>query len=167
MRNLFMVSLMTILLLMGCSSNPVPTKDQVLEIISAYNKAKYELNDKDLSIQDKQELYPVINDRAKPYLTEDNYKTFTANREGWVTVEEAKLNQIVKVKDITIDKIVETDDKKAINVDYKLTISISAKEDTTQTKDHSFAAQVTITKENDSLKISRHWESLNAGDLGL
>lgn len=54
-----------------------------------------------------------------------------------------------------------------MNVDYQLTISISAKEDPTQTKDHSFAAQLTITKENDSLKISRHWESLNAGDLGL
>ncbi|MEJ8544275.1 hypothetical protein [Brevibacillus borstelensis] len=161
---LFTAVILSVLLLCGCSQ--APSEQEVLEIITAYNKAKYELNQEEFSLGDKEELHPLINERVKKWLTENDYKKFWNNRDAGITVEEAKRGRIIQIKDIKIGKLAPTDDNKALNVEYTMVYAATIRE-SNQTTEYQVNGQATVVMENDTLKIDRHWDSLNWKELGL
>ncbi|MFD2371660.1 hypothetical protein ACFSO0_17175 [Brevibacillus sp. GCM10020057] len=159
---IFWIVLGAIFLLCGCGSTP--TEKEVSAILMKFNEAKFELTQEEFSIPDKQTLYPLLNDKVKTLLTEKDYQNFVKNREAFITIEEAKLNRYIQVKEIKISRIASLDDNKSLHVDYLMIISISGNGANT---DYHVNGQVTLVKENESWKIDRNWDSLTAKELGL
>ncbi|MDF9414321.1 hypothetical protein E1B06_22115 [Brevibacillus laterosporus] len=155
---------LVLLLLVGCNSSSVPNEKEVMEITLAYNKARFELNQKDFSVKDKQELFPEINERMKQYSTEKVYQEFVRIRGAGYAIEAAKLGKAIQVKEITISKLEEVE--KSLNVDYNMIVQINSSENN-ETSEHKVLGQLTLIKENDSWKIDRVWDSFTFKELGL
>ncbi|TPG93558.1 hypothetical protein EEL32_00455 (plasmid) [Brevibacillus laterosporus] len=150
------------ILLVGCSSSSVPNEKEVTDITSAYNKARFELNQKDFSVKDKQDLFPEINERVKQYSTEKVHQEFVRIRGAGYAIEAAKLGKSIQVKEIKISKLEEVE--KSLNVDYSMVIQINSAEND-KISEHQVLGQMTLVKENDSWKIDRVWDSLTFKEL--
>ncbi|WP_024985529.1 hypothetical protein [Brevibacillus borstelensis] len=159
MRIFMLIAMAAALILYGCSS-PVPTEKEGEELLTGFIKAKYELDQKDMSINDVSELYPVIAERVKPYLTEQEHANFVKNREAGTTIDVARDKQTIKIKELKISKIEPSADHKSLNVDYTLSFVGTNTENGTSIE-HQATGQVTLVKENDSWKIERNWNSIS------
>lgn len=156
--------ILVFLFLVGCSSSSVPNEKEVTDITLAYNKARFELNQKDFSVKDKQELFPEINERMKQYSTEKVYQEFVRIRGAGYAIEAAKLGKTIQVKEIKISKLEEVE--KSLNVDYNMIIQINSSENN-NTLEHNVLGQLTLVKENDLWKIDRVWDSFTFKEIGL
>ncbi|MFE1626010.1 hypothetical protein ACFLFF_04585 [Brevibacillus reuszeri] len=165
MRGLFLFLVGGLFFLIGCSS--VSAEDKVVEIITAYQKARFELTQEDLAIENKDDLYPLIEERVKPYLTERAFQnSFFRNRDGYYIVASAKLNHIIQIKEIRIKELVADETKASYSIDYTLVVEITSS-DGKKVVTSELPAQVTIVQDGDSWKIDRYWESIRAGDLDM
>jgi len=159
----FWLIFMVAVFLSGCSSS-IPTKEEGVELLTAFNKAKYELEQDDFSKAKAGlgELYPVINERIKPFVTEHGFREFEKNMDAGTAILLAMDNLGIQINEIKIKKIVSTDDEKSLDVDYTMNITVS--EHGTKKTDHEALGQVTLVKENDLWKIERNWDSITYKD---
>lgn len=156
--------ILSALLLCGCSQTP--SEQEVLEIITAFNKAKYEISPDEFSLEDKYELFPIIDERVQKLLTEKAYEKFFRNRDAYITFEEAKRGRIIQIKDIKIGQLTPTDDQKGLNVEYTMVYAATFRE-TNETTEYQVNGQATVVMENDALKLDRYWDSLTLRELKL
>ncbi|GED70942.1 hypothetical protein BRE01_46440 [Brevibacillus reuszeri] len=165
MRGLFLSLVGGLFFLFGCTS--VSVEDRAVEIITAYQKARFELTREDMALENKDDIYPLIEERVKPYLTEKVFQnSFFRNRDGYYIVASAKMNHTLRIKEIRIKELVAADNNTSFSIDYTLVVEIISS-DTKKVITNELPAQVTIVKEGDTWKIDRYWESIKAGDLDM
>ena len=165
MRELFLFLVGGLFFLIGCSS--ISAEDKAVEIITAYQKARFELTQEDLTIENKDDLYPLIEERVKPYLTEKAFQnSFFRNRDGYYTVASAKMNHKIRIKEIRIKELVAAEAKASYSIDYTLVLEIISSDNKTVVTSE-LPAQVTIVQDGNKWKIDRYWESIRAGDLDM
>ncbi|WP_289135516.1 hypothetical protein [uncultured Brevibacillus sp.] len=165
MREWFLFLVGGLFFLIGCSA--VSAEDKAVEIITAYQKARFELTQEDLAIENKDDLYPLIEERVRPYLTEKAFQNgFFRNRDGYYIVASAKMNHKLRIKEIRIKELVAAEAKASYSIDYTLVIEITSS-DSKKVITNELPAQVTIVQDGDTWKIDRYWESIRAGDLDM
>lgn len=115
--------LLLFLLVIGCSNSS--DEQSAMQLAKEFKMIQYEITDY-THISDLTEYQKNILEKLKPYLTEEEYQDFSANRlAGIVPSIAQKYKTNIHVEDITFTKNQENKEKGTIGFSYTITLKSS------------------------------------------
>lgn len=157
-KQLALLSFLLVLLIGGCNATKDTVDVAAKNVFEHYKRCQINVdNCREISDKNFLEYVQSINEKCKPYLTEQGYQRFVANRLGSYSVEAARSKACnIQVVKIQYHNQTQEDDK--LTFDYVVDIKISYPDNERSDKVLSKKGKATMVRQGDNWKVQNDWK---------